>query len=70
MCPFSPFGRKYRDIMLSDHTDEEKSQLCRILMQEEVKRNHTGKHAGRSNLNKGKSAVARTQNLQEKWVGK
>ena len=66
----SVFGRTYRDIMVSDLTDEEKSQRCGRLMLEEVKRNHTGKHAGRSNLNKGKSAVARTQNLQEKWVGK
>ena len=69
-CQFSPFGRMYHGIMVSDLTDEDKSQHCRTLIQEELKRNHTGKHAGRSNLNKGKSAVARTQNLQEKWVGK
>ena len=70
ICPFSPFGRMYHDIMVSDLTDEDKSQLCRRLFGEAVKRNHTGNHAGRSNLNKGKSAVARTPNLQEKWVGK
>ena len=69
-CESSPFDRIYRDIKVSDLTDEEKSQLCERLMQEEIKRNHTGKHAGRSNSNKGKSAVARTPNLQEKWVGK
>ena len=70
ICESSPFGRIYRDIMLSDLTDEDKSQLCKTLMQETVKLNHTGNHAGRSDLNKGKSAVGRTPNLQEKWVGK
>ena len=66
----SPFGRIYCKIMHSELTDEAKSRLCRTLMRETVKLNHTGNHAGRSNLNKGKSAVSRTPNLQEKRVGK
>ena len=66
----SPFGRIYSEIMHSELTDEDKSQLSRKHFLETVKLNHTGNHAGRSNLNKGKSAAGRTPNLQEKWVGK